>query len=81
MVLAPLKIFFCENELCIIQNKDKCVMSHDFVFLKVHILKVHNLCYICIDGIFLTNFSIMNCLLSFIWKLIDHKFLGNIFVL
>ena len=50
------------------------------MFLKLHILTVHTLCYICINGIFLTSFLIMNCLLSFIWRLIDHKFLSNIFI-
>ena len=51
------------------------------MFLKLHILTVHTLCYICINGIFLTSFLIMNCLLSFIWRLIDHKYLSNIFIL
>ena len=50
------------------------------MFLKVHILTIHILYYICISGIFLTSFLIMNCLLSFIWRLIDHKFLSNIFI-
>ena len=47
------KIFY-ENELCIMLDKGK--PSHDFVFLKVHILTVHTLCYICFIGIFLTRF-------------------------
>ena len=45
------------------------------------LLKVHILYYICISGIFLTSFLIMNCLLSFIRRLIDHKYLSNIFIL
>ena len=51
------------------------------MFLKVHILTIHILYYICISGIFLTSFLIMNCLLSSIWRLIDHKYLSNIFIL
>ena len=51
------------------------------MFLKVHILTVDILCYISISGMFLTSFLIMNCLLSFIWRLIDHKYLSNIFIL
>ena len=50
------------------------------LLLLVHILTVHILYYICIGGIFVTSFLIMNCLLSFIWRLIDHKFLSNIFI-
>ena len=51
------------------------------LLLLVHILTVHVLYYICIGGIFVTSFLIMNCLLSFIWRLIDHKYLSNIFIL
>ena len=64
MGVGAFENIFCENELCI----------------KVHVLTDHTLCYICISGIFLISFLIMNCLLSFIWKLIDHKFLSNRFV-
>ena len=74
MALVPLEIFFVKMNS--IQDKEDKI--HD-VFLKVHILTVHTLCYIGINGIFLTSFLIMNYLLSFIWKLIDHKFLSNKF--
>ena len=36
--------------------------------------------YISINGIFLTSFLTSNCFLSFMWKLMDHKFLSDIFV-
>ena len=78
VALVPLKIFFGENELRIIQNNDKS-KSRFCIFKSSH-SHSYTLRYICINGIFQTSFLIMNCLLSFIWELIDHIFLINIFV-
>ena len=77
MLLVPLKRFFMKMNCVLFRIKVN--KSHDSVFLKVHILAVHTLCYICINGIFLTSLLVMNCSLSFIWRLIDHKFLSDIF--
>ena len=78
MLLVPLKIFFYENELCITQYKDKSKFM--ILYLKVHVLTVHTFHNICINGMFLTSFLIMNGLLSCRWKLFDHKFLSNILI-
>ena len=51
---ATEKIFY-ENELSIIQDEDESNVKI-FVFLKVHILTLHTLCCICINGMFLTSF-------------------------
>ena len=45
------------------------------MFLKDHILTVHTLCYICINGIFLISFLLFNCL-SFTWELIDYMIIN-----
>ena len=75
--VAATENIFCENEFCIIKDKDKS----KFMIFKSSYSHSYTLCYICINGTFLTSFLVMSCLVPFIWKLIDHKFLNNIFFL
>ena len=77
MALVLLKIFFVKLNCVLFRIKIN--QKSRFSVLKAHILTVHTFCYICINVIFLTSFLIMNYL-SFIWKLINDKFLSNIFV-
>ena len=78
MALVLLKMFFVK--LIFVLFRIKINQKSWFSVLKAHILTVHAFCYICINVIFLSSFLIMNYLLSFIWKLINNKFLSNIFV-
>ena len=64
------KIFYYGNEFVRIKINQKSLFC---VFKTSHSHRSYP-CYICINGIFITSFLIFNCLLSFIWKLIDHKF-------
>ena len=74
MLLVLLKMFFMKIN-CVL-FRIKIIKSHEFVFLQVYILTVHTFCYICINGIFLTSFLIMNCLLLLIWKLLIKNFVA-----
>lgn len=56
-----------ENELWMLRGKDKSKP-------KVPILTFPTLRYICINGICITSFLIMDDFLLFIWNVIGHSF-------
>ena len=78
MALVQLKIFFVKMNCVLFRIKIN--QKSLFCVFKISHSQSYTLSYICINKIFLTGFLIMNCLLSFIWKFTDHKFLSNIFV-
>ena len=69
VALVPLKIFFVKMNFVLFRIKIN-QKSWFCVFKSSH-SHSYTLCYICINRIFLTSFLIINCLLLFIWKLIN----------
>ena len=77
VALLPLKIFFVKMNFVLLRIKIN--QNSWFCVFKSSYSHSYTLCYICINGTFLTSFLVTSRLLPFIWKLIDHKFLNNIF--